>query len=287
MARDESRSDGTFGHSRSKKSIAVTIYLFASLCVYAQTTITVVGWNIESGDAVVEVIAERVAAMDDVDIWGFSEVERTGADSILEAAAEDGEDADFRTIVGSTGANDRLLIAYDHDRFELLGWEELHEINVGGRVRAPLVAHMRDRDSGTEFLFMVNHLYRSRPERRHVQSRMLNEWALGHDIPVIAVGDYNYDWEVVGGDVDRDRGFDLLTSDGVFTWVRPARLIRTQCSVVSTGLCRYDSVLDFVFIANVPETWRAESEIIVAPGDFPDDETTSDHRPVLGRVEVR
>lgn len=41
---------------------------------------------------------------------------------------------------------------------------------------------------------------------------MLNEWAENQDLPVIAVGDYNFDWEVVGGDQDHDEGFDLLTA---------------------------------------------------------------------------
>ena len=57
----------------------------------------------------------------------------------------------------------------------------------------------------------------------------------------MAVGDYNFDRDVRTGDTVHDRGYDLLTVDGVFTWVRPPQLIRTQCS--------FDSVLDFVLVA--------------------------------------
>ena len=47
--------------------------------------------------------------------------------------------------------------------------------------------------------------------------------------------------------------------------------------------CRYNSVLDFVFAAGPARKWGAESEIVVAPHDFPDDKARSDHRPVLAR----
>ena len=41
-----------------------------------------------------------------------------------------------------------------------------------------------------------------------------------------------------------------------------------------------DSFLDCTFIAHLPDDWTAESSVVVREGDFPDDETTSDHRPV-------
>jgi len=146
-------------------------------------------------------------------------------------------------------------------------------------VRAPLVALFQDIETGQEFFFMVNHLYRTRRDRRHQQSRLLNEWAGEQELPVIATGDYNYDWEVEGGDDDHDDGFDLLTAADIFTWVRPAVLRRTQCSATQNG-CRFNSVLDFVFVANQPDSWQSSSEIITAPGDFPDNSSTPDHRPV-------
>ena len=98
------------------------------------------------------------------------------------------------------------------------------------------------------------------------------------------MGDYNFDWEVGNGDagVDRlrDDGFDLMTADGVFSWVRPGRLFETQDS-------NFDSVLDFVFVAGNTWTWQAESSIIVRPGDFPETNQTSDHRPVRADFTIR
>jgi endonuclease/exonuclease/phosphatase family metal-dependent hydrolase len=269
-----------------RKTLINAFFLIIGFNVFSQSSITVVGWNIESGGAAIEKIAKRVSAMDGVDIWGFSEVAQSGAKRPLEIAAEAGENADFRTYIGTTGANDRLLIVYDYDRFELLFREELAEINIGGKVRAPLAAYFKERRTGVKFCFMVNHLYRSRRERRHMQSRLINEWAVECGYPVIAVGDYNYDWEVDGGDERHDAGFDLLTADGVFAWVRPVKLVRTQCSLnKTTNTCKYDSVLDFVFVAHMPASWQASSEILAVPGDFPDDETTSDHRPVRAIID--
>jgi len=94
---------------------------------------------------------------------------------------------------------------------------------------------------------------------------------------VIAVGDYNFDWAIVGGAADHDTGYDLMTEGDFWSWVQPAKLVTTQCS---GWPCRYNSVLDFVFAAGPAQGWRAASEIVVEAGDFPDDATTPDHRPV-------
>jgi hypothetical protein len=46
-------------------------------------------------------------------------------------------------------------------------------------------------------------------------------------------------------------------------------------------------VLDFVFVAGDAKRWRASSEILAAHADdCPSDQTRSDHRPVLARLEL-
>ena len=52
-------------------------------------------------------------------------------------------------------------------------------------MRSPLVAHLRITDTGEEFLFVVNHLYRSREDRRHQQATELNLWASVQTLPVV------------------------------------------------------------------------------------------------------
>lgn len=236
--------------------------------------LTVATWNAESGDADALVVAARLAAFEGVDLWGLSEVNGAADARLYEAAAEVGESANFSRILGSTGGGDRLLLLYDDDRFDLVRKGELDAINVRGNVRAPLWARLRDRATGGEFIFMVNHLYRSDDAARHWQAATLNDWAEAQTLPVVAVGDYNFDWDVRNGERDHDAGYDHFTADGVWQWVRPAALVSTHDS-------RYDDVLDFVFVANAAQEWQARSQIVVAPGDFPDDATTSDHRPVV------
>jgi hypothetical protein len=63
----------------------------------------------------------------------------------------------------------------------------------------------------------------------------------------------------------------------MWEWIKPATLVTTQCS---GDPCAFNSVLDFIFAAGPARDWQATSEIIVRTDDFPDDETTSDHRPV-------
>ncbi len=242
--------------------------------------VTVVGFNVESGGANPAVVDDIVAAAEGVDVWGFSEVQNDDWAELLETAAEEGEGTNFERILGSTGGGDRLLIVYDADRLTLLESFELSDINVGGNVRAPLVARFRIGADGPEFLFMVNHLYRSREDRRHQQAQLLNAWARSETAAVIAVGDYNFDWSVVGGDSDHDAGYDHMTADGVFRWVRPAQLVRTHCS-------EHDSVLDFVFVAGPAQAWQGGSEILEAqPSYCLDSAATSDHRPLRATFET-
>ena len=240
--------------------------------------ITVVGWNTESNGAELATIGARIAGFEEVDLWGLSEVGGESDQAPLEQAAETGEEVDFQSVLGTTGGEDRLLAIFNSARFTLVEWWEEQAINTTGTARAPLVLHLRDRVSGKEFLFMVNHLYRSRDEERHKQAALLNHWAAQQSLPVIAVGDYNFDWSLTGESYDL--GYELLTDGGRFTWVQPQTLVTTQCS---GWPCQYNSVLDFVFAAGTAQAWRAEATIIVTPNDFPDSAATSDHRPVLAR----
>lgn len=250
----------------------------------AQAPLRLIGWNIESGGSDMATIRNEIASFDDIDLWGLSEVPGEAAARLLETGAEEGEAADFRSLVGSSGNDDRLAILYDADRFELVADFELSELRLSSGLRSGLVAQLRDTDSGTEFLFVVNHLARSNEASRHRQADLLRGWARQQNLPVIAVGDYNFDYEVIGGERDHDRGFDLLLAEGIFRWVRPEVLVRSQCSAnlaaVTEDDCTFDSVLDFVFVSGAAQSWQSRSEIVVRPFDFPDSDRTSDHRPV-------
>lgn len=260
--------------------ILIPLLVLAAAGQTVAADLTVAGFNVESGAANPRVIAEQIAPLRDIDLWGFSEVRNASEARILAEGAADGESGTFESILGTTGADDRLLIVYNSDRLELIQTGEIHELNIGGRVRAPLWAQLRIKPAGPDFLFVVNHLYRGNTAGRHAQAEGLNQWASTRTLPVIATGDYNFDWHFQTGDTNHDRGFDLMTAGDVFEWVRPETLIPTNCS-------SHQSVLDFVFVSGAARDWEAEGEILFDHLSYcPDTTNTSDHRPVLARFEV-
>lgn len=238
-------------------------------------TLTVMSWNVESGGADALTIAMQMAAFDDVDIWGLSEVRGAEDADLFVRGAEVGAASEFGSVLGTTGGADRLLALYDERRFDLLGSSELSEVNIGGRVRASLVVTLEETESELQFIFMVNHLYRSSPAARQQQARLLNQWATAQALPVIAAGDYNFDWDVATH--AHDLGYDLMVSAQAWRWVRPQMLVTTQCS---GARCAFHNVLDFIFVAGAAQAWPATAEIVVREGQFPDDASRSDHRPV-------
>lgn len=242
--------------------------------------LSVVAFNLESGDADPTYIADQhLAPLESIDLWGLSEVQNQQWLPLLENGIEAGERTDFEAVLGTTGGGDRLAIFYNTQLFEVVQTDELKEMSFGGQVRAALVAQLRVRATGDEFLFMVNHLYRTENESRHQQAKMLNDWARSQTLPIVAVGDYNFDFDVTQGDAGaRDRGFDLMTQDGIFTWVRPQPLTVSHCND------RYNTILDFIFVGNGAQTWLVKDSTVVyadlSSSYCPDDGLQSDHLPV-------
>lgn len=257
-------------------TLMMLCFLFTATGIEGQT-LKVGAWNLESGDSSTAFLAKRVEDAAGVQIWGLSEVQGPTDLALMTVAAKKGEAGTFRSILGTTGGGDRLGIIYNATRFQLIGKDELEEINVSGTVRAPLVALFRDTSTNNRFYFMVNHLYRGSAEGRHEQSKLLNMWAADRDEPVITVGDFNYDLNANNWR-DHDRGFDILTANNVFKWARPRDLVRTQCS--------YNSVLDFVFVSGEARGWSYQSAIDHRPSDCPDDARSSDHRPIMTTFTV-
>ena len=70
--------------------------------------------------------------------------------------------------------------------------------------------------------------------------------------------------------------------DGIWKWVKPVEFIDTNwAGTDGDGRDNYpDSMLDFAFIAGPAKDWNPVCSVVVRDGDFPDDEATSDHRPI-------
>lgn len=237
------------------------------------SSLKVLSWNVESEGSDPSVIAQQLQEMSGYDIYALCEVLPETAQQFLEACGPG-----FASIASRTGYNDRLQIIYDTRRFELVRRLELHEINNEVH-RSPLVAHLRDRATQREFLVMNNHLARGDADFRTEQARRLVEWARDQTLPIIAVGDYNYDFEF-STDTGNE-GFRTMLRDNIYRWVRPEKLIDSNWfDPEPDGMDNYPgSLLDFAFVAGPAVEWNAVCRIVVRPNDFPDDETTSDHRP--------
>src|SRR5688572_17551139 len=113
---------------RNRNIFVSLLALGLAVPAWAQT-LTVAGFNVESGAANPNVIAEQIGPLDDIDLWGFSEVKNSTEARALQQGAEDGESATFESILGTTGSEDRLLIVYNSDRLELVRSGELHDLN--------------------------------------------------------------------------------------------------------------------------------------------------------------
>jgi endonuclease/exonuclease/phosphatase family metal-dependent hydrolase len=235
-------------------------------------------WNLESGDSEDSFLAEQIREWRTIDVWGLSEVrdERT-----LEALGNSlngaRPEAAFRGVMGTTGGQDRLGIIFSSQTFECKGAWELHDINLGGSLRAPLVAQLREIATGREFLFVANHLYRGKSgeePRRDEQARLLREWAKAQPLPVIAVGDFNFDCQVEGMG-QCNNAYRVLAEGGFLRWAQPENPMRTQCNR------RYNAILDFVFVSRDAVRWVSRSLILGSEESFCDDDASrSDHRPV-------
>ncbi|MEM9643709.1 MAG: hypothetical protein AAF989_01850 [Planctomycetota bacterium] len=241
--------------------------------------IRILAWNIESEGANPKVIAKELSAMPGYEIYGFSEVLPSDWKHIEEALGDE-----FLFAYSRSGSNDRLAYAIRKDRFEVIKQYEIgrfedHIINPGN-YRSPFVFELRDRITGIEFAVMLNHLARGKSEVRQRQARGLTAWAKAVSLPVIAIGDYNFDFEF---STRRGNGaFEIFQADETWKWVEPKPLIDSNWyDGDGDGKDDYEgSILDFAFLAGQAKGWNARSRVIVREGDFPDDDQTSDHRPI-------
>jgi len=233
-------------------------------------------WNLESEGSDLDVIGQELADMKRYDIYAFSEV-LPAAGETLEAFLG----PNYISVISQSGYNDRLAILYDRTKFEEIEHFEIQEINFQRRYRAPLVVHLKHKAAGIEFLVMNNHLARGKATVRQEQATQLVQWARTQLMPVVALGDYNFDYvfETQKG----NPAFSNMLKDNVWQWVKPEEWIDTNWydnPKDPDGKDDYPgSMLDFAFASGPAKVWKKRCRVIVRDGDFPDDERTSDHRP--------
>jgi len=226
---------------------------------------------------------ELLVQLGQYDVYGLSEVAPVNTRRYL-LAVRDAHGIPYDSFVSVTGGSDRLLMIYSKQRLELLDSQELEAHNgvrmnsAGFRHRSPLVGHFRDMHSGAEFLVVLVHLARGNADVRIEQAKGLRLWAADQDLPVVGIGDFNFDYDFATG--QGNAAFDEFLVGDVWEWVQPEELIDTQWSDRDGADAYPDGCLDFAFVAGAAKAWQCNSRVTVRDGDFPDDETTSDHRPV-------
>ncbi len=244
--------------------------------------INILAWNIELGGSDVTTIKGQLQELEPFDILALSEVPKKSASEFTSRWWKEA------FILGEKGGEACLLLAWDPSKFEKIKVEELTKFQdqefAPGIQSAPLIAQLRHKPNGSEFIVVMNHLARGSAELRKRQALILVEWAKMQSLPVIAVGGYNFDYDIPTK--KGNEAFDAFLKDGTWKWIEPLRLVDTNWADRNRdGKDDYpDSMLDFVFVSGPAKQWQLQSEIIVRESDFPDNEKTSDQRPIRTKV---
>jgi endonuclease/exonuclease/phosphatase family metal-dependent hydrolase len=273
----------------------------------------VLAWNVESNrpgqpevsdaDVIAGQLVELLRApATRAQVIALSEVEPKTVWTYRRAVADGlGGEVDFVTSASGGYADaDSLMLVVDARRFRIDDVIELHRYqgiranfpvedensseHGSVRGRSPLIARLHDLAAGGDFWVIVNHLARGENDLRTDQARALRRWAADQTEPVVAAGDFNFDYDFKTA--KGNPAFDAMMEDETWAWVKPDPLVDSNWSEdrkrTGRGVDSYpDSILDFVFVANGAKQWQGESDVIVRPGDFPDDDRTSDHRPLI------
>lgn len=285
--------------------LAVVVVCLAITACVADEEIVVVCWNVESGGAHANDVGQRIADMNGVDLWALSEVkDKAWADEFAQAAKL-GEPGKFAQVLGASGGQDRLLVLYDEEQFEQLENYELKSWKGRKWYRKdlplPLVVKLKHKATGLEFYFMANQLSRgdTANSRRVRQATELNKWADKQTVPVIAAGNYNFDFALDPADAGQnyEKGLAQMTANGVFQWLEPEHRVKTFYSSTSVLAAipnllfdsdrpGANSILDFIFLGKAEGKISGKSKILQKEGDFPDTGHTPCFRPVQGVLTI-
>jgi len=256
--------------------IPFTLVLLALTVSIQAAPLTVVGFNVESGDSSDHVISLQLEKSVGVDLWGLVDVwDESGWPDRLREGAQQGENSEFGSVLGQSGGDSRLLVLYRKSRLRQLGIEELAAAQTSDRRPAPLAVRFR-LDDAEEFWLLTVDLSESE-DRRLVQAKALAEWTSSVSRPVVAVGTFNFGVEK---DASRtDQAMDILLSSG-WRLTRPVEHVGTRCS-------GGDRMEDLVFLAGPQVAWSARTEVMYPQSNYcPDSGRTSNHRPVLANLET-
>jgi endonuclease/exonuclease/phosphatase family metal-dependent hydrolase len=263
---------------------AIVLSISAPVCtVTANEPLSVISWNVESGGADPATISKQLAELGRYDAITLQEVDPRDANRYGQTIRR-AYGKQYRYVLSNTGQSDRVLLAYDSARLTLESVTELFEYG-GHRLndwnhRSPLVAVLRDTKSNQRFAVVAVHLARGNEKLRTEQARGLAKWATDNPLPVLAIGDFNMDYDFQSK--QGNDAFRAFLAAPVLQWVQPKPLIDTNwADRDGDRIDDYpDSLLDFAWVAGSAKQWKPEAVVVVRENDFPDNDRTSDHRPV-------
>ena len=263
--------------------LLLVVLLVTAVGASASYTLALATWNVNSMTTSTLRVAEALTLINHIDLWGLCEVRDSEVAAALEEAVDSHPDREFQAILGQSGGQRRLLVLYDASVLEELSHYELAWSNrpwygPHAEQREPLVVQFRHIGSGAEFLFVVNQLYTGYREEvsargldvdqgvNEDQATVLSEWSIRQSLPIIAVGDFGFDWDLepvpfaygTAGYVTYSPGYEALTASGAFSWVVPWNLQGT--------VCPSDLVQDFVFVAHSAGKLNARAQILTYAG---------------------
>jgi|GEM_PF-2177145 len=254
-------------------------------------TIRALFWNLESGESSTAFLAAQLVEKQNIDLWGFSEVQNAEVlVAFCRALEKANPGVEFMWHVSRDGGGDRLGIIYRTDRLQAVPYRgkatvedlgehffELDSVKAGhDGLRPALGVQLRTKTRG-EFIVLVNHFkccWNGR-SRRVGQAAALNAFAeQSPGVPIVAGGDFNIPINREG-----KNGPALAKLRERWQYIAPAETVGTH---------RGGSILDAVFIQGHEKLWFATASIRARAGDavaigseFDDDREQTDHRPIL------
>ena len=265
----------SFSFARLMAGMAFCCSAMAVAGVANAAPVTVIGYNVEGGylpGATEPTVNNYIQQAPKADVYMLSELTVSWAKPLAKTMG----DFAYVTSENAVDTTDALGIFYNQQRFTLVNHTEL-KFGVHKYERPAIIATLKEKATGKTFKVVGNHLMRGQAELRQQQAKQLASWAKKQSGTVIALGDYNFDY-----DLDTFKGnkaFNIFMNSGEWKWVKPSNLIKSNCDV------HYNSILDFVFIHGAYQS--AKSNILFPEAEYcVDDDQRPDHRPVLASIEL-
>lgn len=241
-----------------------------------RTEFSLLAWNIDSGGNDPHVVSEQLRSLGIFDFYCLSEVSPKNLETYIIALGPG-----FAPVSGQNGRSNHLQIIYNERRFELLEQHEMmgdhNFVLSNGSLKSGLFARFLDRTTNQQLIVMENHLSRRDAKLRVEQAIDLREWARAQKVAVINISNLNLENDSLNR--NGNDAFHEMLLDDVWSWVQPSNFVGTKGSG-SREEALPSSMLDSAFVSGPAKDWQPICRVIVEDGDFSENETTSDHRPI-------